>query len=187
MLPEVLDWTLTIAGVALVISIISLVYNWRHAESLFRRKEGLEEMRLPVWIGEVTEDIQQNEDGTPEAYWRLRVHISGDELSVGTHKEGDKDYISVGEAKMAWTSLPWDLSQIRGVKFLSEGLHPTQFHATDGAVETSGAHFSVWVKKATDRTQYEVTSREIVSRTRHFIRLRLSDYKSIKKGFREQA
>ncbi len=34
-----LDWGLTIAIVAIVISVISLVGNWRHSESLFRRTE----------------------------------------------------------------------------------------------------------------------------------------------------
>lgn len=33
------DWALIIASVAIAISIISLIWNWRHSESLFRRTE----------------------------------------------------------------------------------------------------------------------------------------------------
>lgn len=34
-----LDWTLSVAIAAIVISIASLLWNWRHSESLFRRTE----------------------------------------------------------------------------------------------------------------------------------------------------
>jgi hypothetical protein len=33
------DWSLIIAGLAIAISIMSLLWNWRHSESLFRRTE----------------------------------------------------------------------------------------------------------------------------------------------------
>jgi hypothetical protein len=35
----VLDWALIVAAVAIVISVSSLICNWRHSESLFRRTE----------------------------------------------------------------------------------------------------------------------------------------------------
>lgn len=40
--------------------------------------------------------------------------------------------------------------------------------------------------KRTDKAEYRVVGKEIVSRIRRFIRNRLSDYKSLKKGFEEQ-
>lgn len=188
MLTEVLDWGLVIAGVAFVIGVTSLVWNWHHGRSLVRRRGllALKETNVRVQIGAVTEEIQEDKDGKPDEYWKIRVHISGDELSIRPHKEDDKHYIRVGEANMAWTSLARDLSQSRGVELVSKEIHAIQLSTSDGTLEIAGVHFSVWVKKATDRTQYEAIGKEIVFRTQRFIQTRLSDYKLIKKGFEEQ-
>jgi len=34
-----IDWSLIVAGVAAAIAVMSLIWNWRHSESLFRRAE----------------------------------------------------------------------------------------------------------------------------------------------------
>lgn len=147
----------------------------------------LEEMKLPVTIkiGEATEDIKENKDGISEEYWKICVHISSDEQFVGKHKEGDKQYLSIGQVNMAWDSLQQELFHIKQVKFLSEGIRSTKIWNPDGLTETVGAHFWVWVKKPADRTQYQVITKEIASGIRRFIRSRLSEYKSLKKGFEE--
>lgn len=147
----------------------------------------LEEMELPVRIkiGEISEVFTADEEGIHE-YWRIGINILSGEALVRKYREYGKDYIRIGDVSMSWDSLQYELYSVKGIDFFSEGIQEMwEGDSPTDAVEV-GVCFSVWVKKAVERTQYQVISKEIASRIRHFIRSRLSEYKAIKKGFEEE-
>ena len=147
----------------------------------------LEEMKLPVKvsIGEITEDSGQREEGARIQCWMIEVHLSSNEQYVGTCKKGDKDYVTVGNVNMDWTYLQSELFGIQGIKFISKHISSKTVSTDWFEPQEMVASFEVWVEKTADRTQYQVVSREIVYRIRRFVQSRLSEYKSLKKGFDE--
>ncbi len=150
----------------------------------------LEEMKLPVKIqmGMATEHIKENEVGKPVEYSVVQVSIIEDEQPCKSRKQGDDQYISIGEVNMAWDSLKKELFAIREAKLLSKDIKDRVIHHYDPYMpdEVIGIDFWVWVEKAPDKTQYQVISRKIASCIRRFIRSRLSEYNALKKGFEEQ-
>jgi hypothetical protein len=149
----------------------------------------LDEMKLPVEIeiGGAIEDTQENDTGISEEYWKIRVEISRGEQDVSLHEEQGKQYLTIGQVNMAWKSLHHEISQTKEVEFISDEM--SSLDDVDNAgyiVDTACIYFWLWLKKTADRVQYQVATRDISFRIRSFIRSRLSEYKSLKKGFQEQ-
>lgn len=149
----------------------------------------LEEMVLPVKIevGGVTEVVTVVEEGKWESLI-IEVNILSDEENVMTYRGGGEDYIRVGAVKMAWESLKCELHGVKGVDSVSEGIEKVTLVVPDGGggyMDVEGVRFGVWVDRRVDRNEYQVISREIASCIRRFIRVRLSEYKAIKRGFEE--
>jgi hypothetical protein len=150
----------------------------------------LEEMVLPVKIeiGGVTEIVTVGEEGKWESL-SIEVNILSDEESVMKDVEHGEDYIMVGPVRMAWESLKYDLLSLERVSSVSEGIQNVILRIPDGSggyVDGEGVRFGVLVDRTVNKNEYQVISRGIASCIRHFIRVRLSEYKAIKKGFEEQ-
>jgi hypothetical protein len=150
----------------------------------------LEEMVLPVKIeiGRVTEIVTVGEEGKWESL-SIEVDILSDEESVMRDTEHGEDYIMVGPVRMAWESLKYDLLSLERVSSASEGIQKVILGVPDGSggyVDVEGVRFGVLVDRTVNKNEYQVLSRGIASCIRHFIRIRLSEYKAIKKGFEER-
>jgi hypothetical protein len=149
----------------------------------------LGEMKLPVEIeiGGAIEDMEDDNTGISEEFWKIRVEISRGEQDVSLYEEQGKQYLTIGQVNMAWKLLKHEISQTKEVKFISEEMSPSNIVDNGGyIVDTVGIYFWLWLKKTADRVQYQVATRDISFRIRSFIRSRLSEYKSLKKGFQEQ-
>lgn len=147
----------------------------------------LEDMELPVKIeiSGITEDFTADGEGIHE-YWRIGINILNDKTLVRKYREYGKDYIRIGDVSMSWDSLQYELYTVKEIESFSEGIQEMwEGDSPNDAVEV-GVCFSIWVKKAAERTQYQTITKEIASCIRHFIRDRLSVYRAIKKGFEEQ-
>lgn len=173
------------------------IEEWNDYESVWseelkkvaKRVPSLEEIKLPVRIGlgDVTEELKEEPQGNSQDYWVICVTITGDELPVAYSKQGDKQYIQVGSVNMAWKQLKEELLLTEQVPFISRAMEMVLDYDYDmHRDEEIGIKFWVWVKKAMDKTEYEVSVRQIVSCIRHFIRTRLSEYKAIRRGFEEE-
>jgi len=153
-----------------------------------KRVPSLEEIKLPVKIGmdDVSEERREGSQGKSQEYWVICVTITEDELSVRCGWQKDKQYIVVGSVNMAWEQLKEELFLTEQVPLLSQKLKSLEYYDFDIQQNIEiGIQFWVWVKKAIDKTEYEVSVRQIVSCIRRFIRTRLSEYKAIKRGFEE--
>jgi hypothetical protein len=154
-----------------------------------KRVPSLEEIKLPVKIGleDIREALEEESEGSSQKYWVICVTITGDELPVVCSKRGDKQYILVGSVNMAWEHLKEELFHTKHVPFLSQEMESIlTFDDYMQRYEETGTKFWVWVKKVIDKTEYEVSVRQIVSCIRRFIRTRISEYKAIKRGFEEE-
>jgi len=155
-----------------------------------KRVPSLEEIKLPVKIGlgDVREELKEESEGKSQDYWVICVTITGDELPVDYSEQGSKQYILVGSVNMAWEQLKEELFLTEQVPFISRKIESLEDYDDDMQRWVNiGIHFWVWVKKARDKTEYEVSVRQIVSCIRRFIRTRLSEYKAIKRGFEEES
>ncbi len=153
-----------------------------------KRVPSLEEIKLPVKIGlgDVREELEEEPQGGSQKYWVICVTITGDELPVVCSELGGKQYILVGSVNMAWEQLKEELFLTNQAPLLSRKMKSIENYDYDmQRYEELGIKFWVWVKKAIDKTEYEVSVRQIVSCIRRFIRTRLSEYKAIKRGFEE--
>jgi|GEM_PF-2990934 len=153
-----------------------------------KRVPSLEEIKLPVKIGlgDVREELKEESEGKSQEYWVICVTITGDELPVEYSERGGKQYILVGSLNMAWEQLKEELFLTKQVPLLSREMESLEDYDYDMQRYVKlGIQFWVWVKKAIDKTEYEVSVRQIVSCIRRFIRTRLSEYKAIKRGFEE--
>jgi len=153
-----------------------------------KRVPSLEEMKLPVKIGmgDVSEERREGPQGKSQEYWVICVTITEDELPVRCGRQNDKQYILVGSVNMAWEQLKEELFLTKQVHLLSREIKNIETYDPDMfRTEVVGIKFWIWLKKAIDKTEYEVTVRQIVSYIRRFIRIRLSEYKAIKRGFEE--
>ena len=154
----------------------------------------LEEMVLPVKIeiGGVSEavnvvEVEENKTVKLE-YLMVDVDILSDEESVMKSIENNEDYIKVGSVSMAWELLKSDLIGLKGVDSMSEGIRMVTLRVPDcsgGYVDVEGVRFGVMVYRTMNKNEYQVISREIAYCIRRFIRIRLSEYKAIRKGFEE--
>jgi hypothetical protein len=154
-----------------------------------KRVPSLEEMKLPVRIGmdDVREEVKKEPQGKSQEYWVICVTITGDELPVVYKKADGEQHIVVGSVSMAWERLKEELFHTNQVPLLSREIESILTYDYDmQRYEETGIKFWVWVNKATDKTEYEVSVRQIASCIRRFIRTRLSDYKAIKRGFEEE-
>lgn len=154
-----------------------------------KRVPSLEEMKLPVKIGlsDIREELEEEPQGNSQEYWVLCVTITGDELPVVDSKRGDKQYMRVGSVDMAWEQLREELFLTEQVPLLSREMESIREYDYDMQLyKQIGIRFWVWVKKAIDKTEYEVSVRQIVSCIRRLIRTRLSEYRAIKRGFEEE-
>jgi hypothetical protein len=149
----------------------------------------LEEMVLPVKvkISGVAEDARKDEEGTQE-YLKIYVDILTDKETVMKDSEYGEVYIRVGPVRMAWDSLSFDLVSLEKIMALSKTIQQVIVSVCqDGSdyADVEGVRFWVSIEKTADKGEYQVISREIASCIRRFIRVRLSEYKAIKRGFEE--
>ena len=161
----------------------------------------LEEMVLPVKIkiGGVTEDFQIDKEGIHE-YLKIYVDILTDKDNVTRDRDYGEEYIRVGSVRMAWESLTWEIFSLEGVVALSQGTENVIVPVSEDDIDymevvpgtvvlpsVEGVRFWVSVEKTADKGEYTIISRRIASCIRRFIRIRLSEYRQIRKGFEEQA
>ena len=154
----------------------------------------LEEMVLPVKIriGGLTEDVEvvevEEDKEVKLEYITIDVNILSDEESVMKEIKKNGDYIKVGYVSMAWELLKSELHRIRKVDSVSEGIRQIVLGVPDGSggyVDVGGVSFGVWVYRTVNKNEYQIISREIASCIRRFIRIRLSEYRAIRRGFEE--
>jgi hypothetical protein len=171
--------------------------EWNDFDSLWseelkkaaKRVPCLEEMKLPVRIGmgDATEERRGEPQGESQDYWVICVSITEDELPVRCGHQKGKQYIRVGSVNMAWEQLRDELFQTEQTHLLSREIKEIETYDPDMyRTDITGIKFWMWVKKAADKTEYEVSVRRIVSCIRRFIRTRLSEYMAIKRGFEEE-
>lgn len=155
----------------------------------------LEEMVLPVKIeiGGLTEDVRvveiEEDKEVKLEYIMIDVNILSDEESVTKDIINNADYIKVGSVSMAWELLKSELIGIKKVDTVSEGIRTVVLRFLGGSgsyVDVEGVSFGVLVYRTVNKNEYQVISREIASCIRRFIRIRLSEYRQIRKGFEEE-
>jgi hypothetical protein len=149
----------------------------------------LGEMKLPVEVGmgAAVEDIWIDSAGIPQDCWKVCINISRDEEDAFIHEEQGKQYLAIGAVNMAWGSLQHEIYQVKEVKFISDEMESSNIYDNAGyIIDTTGIYFWLWLKKTADKVQYQTTTRNISFHIRSFIRGRLSEYRSLKRGFEEQ-
>ncbi len=150
----------------------------------------LGELKLPVEIGisEAIEDIKVDNKGVSREYWKICIEISNDEQDVYLYQKDGNQFLSIGQIRMSWEALKREIFQTGHAKYISKEMSPVYAEDSRGYIledPVLGIQFWIWLEKAADRVQYETTTRDIAFRIRSFIRSRLSEYKSLKKGFQE--
>lgn len=150
----------------------------------------LGDMKLPVKveIGGAAEDKWEDDTGTPVECWSIRIEILRDEQDVTLHEEQPGGpYLAIGEVSMSWKALQHEIYQTKAVMLVSDEMSSLDVHDNAGyIIDTEGIYFWLLLRKATDRVQYQAAARDVSFRIRSFIRGRLSEYRSLKRGFQEQ-
>jgi hypothetical protein len=154
----------------------------------------LEEIVLPVKIeiGGITEAVEVVKTDSGEVRLeslRIGVNILSGEESVVRDIGSGEEYIKVGSVSMAWELLTSELHGLKRVDSVSDGIRSVTVWVPDGSgsyvEDVGGVSFGVVIYRTVNRSEYKVISREIASCIRRFIRVRLSEYKAIKRGFEE--
>jgi hypothetical protein len=150
----------------------------------------LGEMKLPVKIeiGRVVEDKWDDDSGIPIECWRICIEITRDEQNAIEYEEPPRgQYLAIGKVSMAWGALQNEIYKNKEVMFIQNNMESIDDRDNAGyVIDTTGVRFCLWLRKFTDRIQYQAAARDISFRIRSFIRYRLSEYKSLKRGFQEQ-
>ena len=145
----------------------------------------LDEIRLPlrIHLSEMTE-VETEERGKE---YRIAVELlrdETDETTVGLNSEGEKDFIQIGNIKIAWDSLKSFLLK-KQISAISKNIKSVIVGEDPQYSEEVGVRFYIWLSIELSKVQYQTISREVASSIRSFIRKYLSDYKALKRGFEE--
>lgn len=146
----------------------------------------LEEIKLPVKIQLGGMEEWAEDEDLPQMY-NVAIDILRDEKLVWKEGEGKEVFICIGEVKIDWDSFRSFLFQVakgRNIWNVPERVE-TVSEWYGGQSDDIGVRFYVWLEAGLEKNEYQVIAKEIAFHIRSFIRNRLSDYRTLKRGFEE--
>lgn len=191
-------WADTQDGKGLVTLLVKAreVEEWNETEGAWSRElkeiakelPGLEDLVLPakIQIGRIEETVAPDNEGELFDSWSIFVEILTESGRIEVIKDKWGNFrLDVGPVGMDWRALADNLRELEGVLLVENPKTMWQEGWTDQYSEPLGVSFEVVVVKPSGSSRYRTIGREIAVCLRRFIRGRLGQYKSLRRGFEE--
>lgn len=155
-----------------------------------REIPSLEEIRLPVKIqvGKITEIFV---DKLLDNEYKVAIELltESDETRVYKLQQYGRVSIGIGEVELSWDSLKEFLSARPEITMIQAGVEDIEDYRAVSATWSDwvkvGVRFWVWITAGLEKAEYQRIGKKIAADIRSYVRKRLSDYKSLERGFEE--